>query len=608
MDFIYRKFFDNKPSEGETLTQLFNKCKRGFIFNGDKPKKADINAFEVDKYEINLTEHFSSFEIECSNELEIFCSTNFILDGKFKAGLSWLSVFLGVSHNNVEQKLVRFETFVKYSCKKWERAEVKIPKSCIKPTEKFISDVKTALSKGTNDEKLNALLKLTETYGSFYTCRLVFGKAEINEIISENSSSESSKTNVTEVTAGIESGLHVNASTTVRTENNRRNRCDNKFSKSKSLVIGNDDLSNYAKWDIIAYDEIYLIFDLLENDYSDLRKEILDILGQRILSAGVSDIIEYDFATPFIYPLETKLTKVEDIHKCHIFASIMNENAKTALSLRVEYEDEYTPIIVVHLIQHKYKKKLSFFRQKKNTFSFKLGWIIVGQPKNFDFDLTESSYPVILRSYTLSNLKMENNRIRISFDKIPKLHEQKLKETCILSTCVLKLTSENESSKQIIIGAHVSPSIHSVCLFAYNHDSEMNCVDENILQNLSLYFCTVDVNNSHKTFEFGQTIVKWRQSHKQPNMFYGCEDPCDKNIFPGNEKNILSSFLANSYEQGRVYGNQIILVNQLVDCSTNCEHGSVNVNLNEVIFGSFKSECMKCNIVKIAYMIVTPKK
>ncbi|CAG8593487.1 7375_t:CDS:2 [Racocetra fulgida] len=492
---IYGNFFGNKPPEDKRAL-LLSKCKGGFRFNGDEFKEADFTAFEVDRndYKINLKEHTYTTETECRNELEIFCSTNLILDGKFKAGL----------------------------------AEVIIPKLKIKPTDAFIRDVRTALSKGTNDDKLNALRELTKIYGSFYSRHLVLGKAEINEITFENSSSENLNVNATEVTGGIES-------------------------------------SDYAKWDIIAYDEIHLIFDLLDNDYPKLRKEILDILGQRIMSAGVSDIIKHDFATPFTYPLETKLTKIEDIYKCHIFASIMNENDRTALSLRVEYEDEYTPIIVVHLIQHKDKKNF-LLRRKKSTFSFRLGWIIVGQPKNFDFDLTESPYPVILRSYELTNFKIENDRIRIPFDQIPKLHEQKLKETCILSTCVLKIASINENSGQIIIGSHVSTSIP----------------------------------------------VKWRQSNQQPNMFYGCEDPCDKNIFPGNGKNILSSFLASSYEQSKVYENQIILVNQLNDCSTNCEHGSINVNLNEVIFGSFKPECKKCNIVKIGYMkvnrVVRPSK
>ncbi|CAG8493250.1 6248_t:CDS:2 [Racocetra persica] len=587
------------PSEDERAL-LFNKCKGGFRFNGDEFKEADSNAFEVDRNDckIKLIDHTYTTVIECRNELEIFCSTNLILDGKFKAGLSWLSIFLGVSHKTVEQKLVSLETTVKYSCKRSKRAEVTIPKPNIKPTDAFIRDVRTALSKGTNDDKLNALLELTTIYGSFYARHLVLGKAEINEITFENSSSENLNVNATEVTSGIESSSHVNGSLsdTFRTENNIRNHRGNKFSKSKSLVIGNDSLEDYAKWDIIAYDEIHLIFDLLDNDYPDLRKEILDILGQRILSAGVSDIIEYDFTTPFTYPLETRLTKIEDIYKCHIFASIMNEIDRTALSLRVEYEDEYTPIIIVHLIQHKKDRKNFSLRRKKSTFSFRLSWIIVGQPKNFDFDFTESPYPVILRSYELSNFKIENNRIRIPFDQIPKLHEQKLKETCILSTCVLKLPSVNENSRQIIIGSHVSLSIRSVCLF---DNGEMN-LDENILRNLSLYFCTVDVNNSHKTFEFGQTDVKWRQSNQQPNMFYGCEDPCDKNIFPGNVKNFLSSFLTSSYEQE----NQIILVNKLNDCSTNCDHGSINVNLNEVIFGSFKPECKKCNIVKIGYMKV----
>ncbi|CAG8748868.1 483_t:CDS:2, partial [Racocetra persica] len=78
---------------------------------------------------------------------------------------------------------------------------------------------------------------------------------------------------------------------------------------------------------------------------------------------------------PFVHSLNENFNKLKEskkitnIHDCRIFASIMNKEFRGIFSIRVEYEDEGTPLIIAH-------------------------HITMGYPEAFDFDNTE----MILRS------------------------------------------------------------------------------------------------------------------------------------------------------------------------------------------------------------------
>ncbi|CAG8556324.1 265_t:CDS:2, partial [Cetraspora pellucida] len=195
-------------------------------------------------------------------------------------------------------------------------------------------------------------------------------------------------------------------------------------------------------------------------------------------------------------------------------------------------------------------------------------------------------------SYNYNGFKMENNFIQIPIDKIQDFKKDilKLRETCILGTCVLKTNSLKDiydrKKASITFGTHYSSSNQAICMFAYDLDENKNLIDERILQKLSLHICAVDVDLSYRTFKFGQVQIKSSIEDKYRDIYYGFEEPKLKNIFAQNEN--------------------LILVNQILKCPEDCkDHGAVNVNIDKIIYKQFGSQHIEERA--IAYLIVPPK-
>ncbi|KAF0542495.1 hsp70 family protein [Gigaspora margarita] len=586
----YGSIFDKlKPKENLVRSWFIENYAHGFKFNENNfVEKVNNKAFEFTPKDIKvyLKSRYESNTIKCSHELDVICKKNRILDAKIRVGLPWLSTFLGITHDTEIQKSNSIEKLSEYSIETWKEAEITFSKSHVKPTRELIKDVTDALSEINTYEKIQALLRVTKKYGSFYACHLIFGKASIKEKEQISSSNENSRSANTRVQLETNSGKEGSIGLNVDKKTTNKSRNLDSYSRSTNKNIG--DLDDYANWEIIGHDQIHLIFDLLDDD---LRKKTLDVLGHRILSAG-SELINFDFknSRPLIYPLETTRTHVEDASRCHIFVSIVTQNDKEAFSWHIDYVDEYTPEIVVYRIRHK-KKSIFRANQSIDNCSVKINWIIVGQPKEFDFDMVK--YPVILRSYNYNGFNIENNFIQIPISQIQNFEEdiQKLQETCILSTCVLETGSlsknlYNRNKTSIIFGTHYSRSNKAACMFAYNvnDNDKKNFIDEKILQNLKLHICAVDVDLSYKTFKFGQIPIKLRAGDKTKNIYYGFEDPNIKKVFSENIESL-------------------ILVNQTLLCPKNCnDHGLVNVNTHGIIYRPFGLQCTDER--KIAYLIV----
>ncbi|KAF0441542.1 hsp70 family protein [Gigaspora margarita] len=587
---------ENNDGKRQILNRLSEKCDRGFKFDKDIVRKASKISFKfsttLDEDIINLLNSQYDIDNECIHEFDVFCNKNFILTEKLKADLPWLSIFLGISHEKIKKKLQKFKISTIYTHEKWEKAEI-ILDSCIEPTTEFIEDVKSALKKNTNLDKIEALRKITKDYGSFYAERLVFGKAKFKEKINSNTTNEVSRTYNTELQLEVLTAQN-NFSNII---NNEEHEVFN-YSYSKSGSTGGDD---YTQWEIIEYSDIHLIFDLLDFDDSckNLREQILDILGYRILRAGVEHL-RFNLAEskPLVFPLGNELAKI-DLSKCHIYASIMNENIKQMFSIRIDYVAEDTVEFIIDLIKLKKEKndkltkifsksKLTkiFSKSFKNSYPFKLCWIVVGKPGVFDFDMKVSKYPVTLRSYkyTYNDFYKESRSMLSKVIEIPK-HLR----TCMLSTCVLESSPEiDRFNMPIIVGTHFSPSNCSVRLFAYSSDGG-SFNDDNVFGKFSLHFCAVDLDMTND-IKFGQAYVKWNRNEANRYISYGAfENPCLNQILSRKENN-----------------ENFILVNLLTNCSKH--QGLINVTQNEIIYGSFNSCCMNrinckdCNEGKMAYL------
>ncbi|CAG8582527.1 28619_t:CDS:2 [Dentiscutata erythropus] len=360
---------------------------KGYVFDNKIIKRASKQAFTIDinKVESKTQLHNEIEKVEkYNNKLDALFKRNFISCKNISNILPFLSVFIG------DTSLDSLTT-TECSYIKWEKEELNISKSNIKPTEEFIKAVKNALR---SKDKEAQLRRVSKEYGNFYTLRLVFGGAMIKEASGEEILDiDNNQNSEVRVIGGIK-------------EHN------NGFSLKPWIKSLND----CNTWDIIEYDEIYSIFDLLNDS---LQKEILDVLGYRILK---------------------------------------EKDDRDNFSLRIDYVNVHMPLIIVHL-----KKSL---RKKHKNNPVKVGWIIVGQPINFDFDQT--NYPVLLRSGELPIFKI-NNQYKIEFSK-----NRDIIESCTLNSCVLGL-----------------PEVNTKCLMNLSvydiNDINQLMNDENVSQKTALF-------------------------------------------------------------------------------------------------------------------------
>ncbi|RIB28079.1 hypothetical protein C2G38_1603151 [Gigaspora rosea] len=144
----------------------------------------------------------------------------------------------------------------------------------------------------------------------------------------------------------------------------------------------------------------------------DLKKDVLNALGHRILKAGIENI-HFDMKDPYIHSLSPKIKEIGNVHNYQVFASIMSKNDKNFFSVHIDYvnRDKNTPVIVVHNIRGE--------NSMPTICQFKLGWIIVGPLTNFNFNV---QFPLAFRSMKqMAPIKKDHCTIKINHYKSKKL-------------------------------------------------------------------------------------------------------------------------------------------------------------------------------------------
>lgn len=387
--------------------------------------KQNAQGFIFDKNKITSAKK-KAFVIDNNSNVKqcsISASYNFTNTTKFKNDLHLFSVFLNISSKDARQ---RFESFFNEPFQNSGKAIEITLDSCIRISDEFLHSVNNALDENTdentdiNASKIEKLHQITSDYGSFYPCKLVF------------------------------------------------------------------DYRN-GQWKKTASDDFHIIFDLLKFYNNDLWERILDILGYQILDAGVK-LLEFIPLLPTPFQIE-ELTAIKNISKCQIYASILNEDQsiRNAFSLHINFVDNNTPEIYihpVHSLHQKFRDELNrFFGSSMEKIKIKIYWMVVGRPLDVDFEITQSKYPVILRSYDSENFTTRTNIIQISVeDNISKLYRNTKSRKCILTSHVLKPPQDDDIFKPIIVGTHFSPP-DKLCLFVKG-----NSIDSGILERLKLHY------------------------------------------------------------------------------------------------------------------------
>ncbi|KAF0489003.1 GGDEF domain-containing protein [Gigaspora margarita] len=560
---------------------------KGFKFDTDgsienaKKKAFKININEIEPPSDSICDRKDK-TYECNHAPSTNCKRSFIIDGNFSAALEWVCNSLKLSRINSEHTFNGIKTSTIHMYQWRPKKEIII--SDIIATDEFIGDVKAAL-KNNEEDLVKQLRELSERYGHFYAHRLILGGAIVKN------KSRAKNTSFFSAFNGDNTNISIPDSVIGGNED--------KYLQ-EGMKSWDESLEDASTWKIIGYDKIYSLFELLDKN---LKKEVLNALGHRILKAGTEDIL-FELKESYIHSLSPQIKEIGNVHNYQVFASIMSKSDKNLFSVHIDYvnKDKNTPVIVVHNIK------------RENSVStllcpIKLGWIIVGPLTNFNFNV---QFPLAFRSMKqMASIKKDHCTIKINHYK-----------TCILGICALEADSQSSflnnidfakqensqlnsasslgsiestevisypidydpKSIEIIVGTHFSTYKESACLFVYNLKDLNKPVDETILQNLALYTCVVDVDvdvDSHEKFNFGQKSVEWKKS-EQKNISYA-------EIRPG----ILSN-------------NDLMLVSQLFKNCPACKHGFVNFNSNtgQVIYKSINSELLD-SVENIAYLLVS---
>ncbi|CAG8556529.1 2349_t:CDS:2 [Dentiscutata erythropus] len=526
-------------------------------------KQAIRNAFKIKISKIKLiNEEFSkTIESKCRHKCEKECKRKFIFDGRFSVpdATQWFSAIFGFSLDNSRQENSQYTVSTEHKISVFRKAKIILEyknNECIEPTDDFINDVKTALN---DSDPIRELRRVSENYGYFYA-RILYVGASIdkNIINTEDSSTIHKSGNIAGLFKTGTSNANANIGATHKKE--IRTNSSNSNSEITDQSIGTTDPKN---WEVIGYDKIYSIFELLS---IDLRQMVLEALGKRILDAGVIDIKFFAKKTkefiPTKYRLSGYIDDTIDISRCQIFTSIMSKNGSNNLfSSYVHYRDFGSePEVIVHLINR------SGNRFNKD-YSAQLSWIVVGPLTSFDFsskhqrerEREKKRKRGIEPNSTMQDLlylflKLETRRFDISENQnIDEFNNSSFdtQETCVLGICELKSNFNNDT---IVYGAHLTSHTRSAHLFAY-------CLKDNKEREDLL---NVIINNvrSSQQYKIGQTYVDLKSN-----------------------KNFC---IANTCQNKKINIEFPILVNQhFTNCDKNCRHkGFICVNSkHEVIHG-----------------------
>jgi hypothetical protein len=118
----------------------------------------------------------------------------------------------------------------------------------------------------------------------------------------------------------------------------------------------------------------------------ELRKQILSIIGKKILYTNVEDYTYFLFEPGMYHTF--KLNIPENIieilqHKdadCSIFATVIDKNEKDIFNCQILWPPNEDPKLIIHCIQKKFRKR---------ECKLKVKWMIVGYDVNFDFNYSD---------------------------------------------------------------------------------------------------------------------------------------------------------------------------------------------------------------------------
>ncbi|KAF0472551.1 chitin synthase regulatory factor chr2 [Gigaspora margarita] len=287
------------------LTKLM--FEKGLMIKDDGSiTRAPEQAFEIinDKIIIKKICSYEDKVHECKHETTAECKRSLIFDGKLSTWSEWCPAFLNLNLSCKIQKNTNHETKTKHSCERIKKGELLISDADFKVKEEFINDIKNALND--TEDKISKLRKVSEKYGHFYARRLILGGVAIkNEEYTKSSETDGTQINGTFSVHGNKNNNSNDGNTKntkiidAQVSNDTKHNSNDSYINNYEEIIGGkfpDDkdknqwrksLTDGATWEIIGYDKIHSLFELLSES---LQKEILGVFGHQILKAKIEEI------------------------------------------------------------------------------------------------------------------------------------------------------------------------------------------------------------------------------------------------------------------------------------------------------------------------------
>ncbi|PKC09961.1 hypothetical protein RhiirA5_414962 [Rhizophagus irregularis] len=224
--------------------------------------------------------------------------------------------------------------------------------------------------------------------------------------------------------------------------------------------------------------------------YHNLRKQILSLVGKRILFTSIED---YSYKLPesgsqLINISENILEILQNKDAdCNIFATIIDKKEKDVFSCQIIWSPNEDPNLIIHCIQKKFRKC---------ECKLKIKWMVVGYDIKFDFNHSDFNVKlkVLKNEFNISNQQAVIKQLNLEYD------------SSVLCFGIPVLSKLNSLKNSLVIGHHFINDRENrkvgTYIFSY-------CLEKNHYVNLPKFtFYTLIISNYPNTNNYGMTTFQ----------------------------------------------------------------------------------------------------
>ncbi|CAG8552404.1 12988_t:CDS:2, partial [Cetraspora pellucida] len=554
-----------KHNASELIHRL--KLEHGFNISENGPNKSDhklVNFKGFCKYKLyNKNENYYE---TCDNEYKELHVKNHIIEGGITTILPWSKFLVGFKAKLAATTIGGHKNSTKYKIFDRIRAEFIVDECDVEPTEHFQNEVIDAL-KGPEDRQRENLIEITKKFGEFWARGVYLGGLALQTL------NASDYHNYFQANGGHGAGVNNSDSlpnirfepyTAFGFETNQGNIA----SGSRAMQIQNltwfggdenidiscdDDINDWARsikpknWVVVKYIKVVSVFELLNKE---LRDKVLRVFGKTIFYSKIDSLnFTLDLSKMEPYAYELSIPKNIPSADYQIFAMIMSKSKQDdVFGMRIVYENDKKPVILLHRIGNKTKPKL-----RRKDYSLNIGWVVIGYSNKFDFGKYK-----IDRSLVSEKVSIDLKGSSIKTVIIP--HSYQNDSCSLLGICTLRLGNDVNTydyrRSTIVTAQHFHDKSNGLSSCVFAHDLYKRKYND-ILQELKDLTFEYSIINDQANSK--QVIITWDKSIlSRPKILSGTIKNLDLNL--GHP-----TFLTLLYDDG--YRN---CSNEFVNICDNC--------------------------------------